>query len=50
MKIGKEGRDIIENRGRGKGTVGRENEGKETHKLSSGGDSGEPQAPLWAGK
>jgi hypothetical protein len=28
--------------------VGRENEGKETHKLSSGGDSGESQAPLTA--
>jgi hypothetical protein len=33
------GREIIENRESGQGTVGREKEGRETHKLSSGGDS-----------
>jgi len=45
------GREIIENRESGQGTVGREKEGRETHKLSSGGDSGESGATdcFWQG-
>ncbi len=45
------GREIIENRERGQGTVGREKEGRETHKLSSGGDSSESDATdcFWQG-
>ena len=45
------GREIIENRESGQGTVGREKEGRETHKLSSGGDSSESDATdrFWQG-
>ena len=45
------GREVIENRESGQGTMGREEEGRETHKLSSGGDSGESDATdcFWQG-